>query len=75
VFEADNGEVVGATPIRRLVPVEAYLKVQKRYAHLFKPTRRDDVIAQLQAVADRNIRRFGLLDPAAEREKPLEAPR
>jgi hypothetical protein len=33
-----------------------------RYAHLFKPERRDDVIDRLQARADRNIKRFGLLD-------------
>ena len=42
--------------------MEEYLKVQRRYAHLFKPERRDDVIDALQARADRNIRRFGLID-------------
>jgi pyruvate ferredoxin oxidoreductase beta subunit len=63
VFEAERGEVVSATPIRHRIPVEDFLKTQKRYAHLFAPTRRDDAIARLQAAADRNIRRFGLLDP------------
>ena len=62
VFEAVDGEVVGAAQIRRRVPVEEYLKPQKRFAHLFAPTRRDDVIAALQAKADANIRRYGLLD-------------
>ena len=60
VFEAEAGEVVSATKIRKRVPVESYLKPQKRYAHLFKPERRDDVIARIQAHADRNIQRFGL---------------
>lgn len=61
VFEAEHGEVVRATPIRKQVPVEEYLKLQKRFAHLFKPERHDDVIAHLQHLADRNIQRYGLL--------------
>jgi pyruvate ferredoxin oxidoreductase beta subunit len=62
VFEAQDGDITGATKIRRQVPVEDYLRPQKRYAHLFSPKRRDDVIDRLQARADRNIARFGLLD-------------
>ena len=61
VFEAEHGEVVSSTPIRQRVPVEEYLKLQGRYAHLFRPTRRDDVIDRLQAMADRNIERYGLV--------------
>jgi pyruvate ferredoxin oxidoreductase beta subunit len=62
VFEAEAGEVVSATPIRRQVPVTEYLRLQARYAHLFHPGERTDVIARIQASADRNISRFGLLD-------------
>lgn len=62
VFAAEHGEVVASTPIRRRVPVEEYLALQGRYAHLFRPTRRDDVIARLQAMADRNITRYGLCE-------------
>ena len=61
VFEAEAGEVTGVSKIRRQQPVEEYLKTQRRYAHLFKPERRGDVIDALQARADRNIRRFGLI--------------
>jgi pyruvate ferredoxin oxidoreductase beta subunit len=61
VFEAEHGEVTNASPIRRVIPVEDYLKKQKRFAHLFKPSRREDVIAKLQAMADRNIARYQLL--------------
>lgn len=60
VFEAERGEVVAVSPIRRRVPVEEYLRPQRRYAHLFDPVLRTDVIERLQAMADRNIRRFGL---------------
>jgi pyruvate ferredoxin oxidoreductase beta subunit len=62
VFEAEHGEVVGVSKIRRPLPVEEYLRPQRRYAHLFGKTPRPDVVAHIQAGADRNIRRFGLLD-------------
>ena len=66
VFEAEHGEVVASTPIRHKVNVEEYLKLQVRYSHLFAPTRRDDVINDLQAVADKNIRRYNLMGNESE---------
>jgi len=60
VFEAEGGTVVAATAIRHRIPVEDYLRPQKRYAHLFEPVLRTEVIARIQAIADRNIARFGL---------------
>ncbi len=63
VFEAEHGEITSVAKIRRRVPVEDYLKPQKRFAHLFAPQRRDEVIARLQAQADRNIREYRLVDP------------
>jgi pyruvate ferredoxin oxidoreductase beta subunit len=62
VFEAEHGDITGVTKIRRRRPVEDYLKLQKRYAHLFGPDGHPDVIARIQAIADRNIERFGLVD-------------
>jgi len=62
VFEAEAGQVTGVLKIRRQVPVEDYLKPQKRFAHLFGKHPDVATIARLQARADRNIRRFGLLD-------------
>lgn len=66
VFEAEHGEVVGVSPIRARVPVEQYLRPQRRYAHLFGSAPRPDVIEKIQAIADRNIRKFGLLPTATE---------
>ncbi len=63
VFEAEQGVVTAVAKIRRRVPVVDYLQPQKRFAHLFAPQRRDDVIARLQAQADRNIREYRLIDP------------
>jgi pyruvate ferredoxin oxidoreductase beta subunit len=65
VFEAEHGEVVSVSKIRRQAPVEEYLRLQRRFAHLFGDPPRTDVIERLQAIADRNIRRFGLLDEEA----------
>jgi pyruvate ferredoxin oxidoreductase beta subunit len=62
VFEAEAGEVTAVSPIRRQVPVDEYLRPQRRYAHLFKPVERRDVIDRIQSRADRNIARFGLLE-------------
>jgi pyruvate ferredoxin oxidoreductase beta subunit len=62
VFEAVHGEVTAVSKIRRKSPVEEYLRPQKRFAHLFGKTPRADVIARIQQNADRNIRRYGLLD-------------
>jgi pyruvate ferredoxin oxidoreductase beta subunit len=62
VFEAEHGEVTAVTKIRQRVPVEAYLKPQKRFAHLFGSPGHPEMLAHIQADADRNIRRFKLLD-------------
>ena len=61
VFEAENGEVTSSLKIRRPLPVEDYLKLQKRYAHLFGKHPAVATIARIQAQADKNIRRYGLL--------------
>jgi pyruvate ferredoxin oxidoreductase beta subunit len=63
VFEAEFGEVVRASRIRRPAPVTEYLRLQTRFTHLFDEdgnSARPDTIAALQALADRNIRRYGL---------------
>ena len=61
LFEAVDGEVTGRRLIRRRVPVDEYLRLQARFAHLFKDERGRERLAQIQAIADRNIKRFGLV--------------
>ena len=61
VFEAEHGEITHVTKIRHRVPVEEYLKPQKRFAHLFGGHAHPEMVKKIQANADRNIRRFGLL--------------
>jgi pyruvate ferredoxin oxidoreductase beta subunit len=62
LFEAEGGEVTGRTRIRAKVPVAEYLEPQERFAHLFGRTPDTARLASIQAAADRNIARFGLLD-------------
>ncbi|TAN75083.1 MAG: pyruvate ferredoxin oxidoreductase [Gallionella sp.] len=62
VFEARHGEVTGVLKIRRKQAVEEYLKPQRRFAHLFGNDPHTEVIARIQAIADRNIRKYNLLD-------------
>jgi pyruvate ferredoxin oxidoreductase beta subunit len=62
VFEAVHGEVTAVTKIRQRVPVEEYLRPQKRFAHVFGAKAQPQVLQRIQAQADRNIKRFGLLD-------------
>ncbi|HSS66983.1 MAG TPA: thiamine pyrophosphate-dependent enzyme [Nocardioidaceae bacterium] len=66
VFEAEHGEVTSVSKIRRQVPVEEYLRIQGRYAHLFGDHPRPDIVARIQARADRNIERFGLRSDGPE---------
>jgi pyruvate ferredoxin oxidoreductase beta subunit len=61
VFEAEDGIVTGVSQIRHQLPVEEYLRPQRRFAHLFGDPGHPDVIARIQQRADRNIARFGLV--------------
>lgn len=61
LFEAEFGEVTGVTHIRQRRPVADYLRLQGRFAHVFKPGN-EWQLERLQQLADANIRKFGLLE-------------
>jgi pyruvate ferredoxin oxidoreductase beta subunit len=65
VIEAEGGELTEVSKIRSKQPVEEYLRPQKRYAHLFGENGRPDLVARLQAEADKNIARYGLVEEDA----------
>ena len=44
------------------MPVEDYLRLQKRFAHLFVSKPDEARLSRIQANADRNIAKFGLMD-------------
>jgi pyruvate ferredoxin oxidoreductase beta subunit len=75
VFEAEGGNVVRVSKLRHQVPVEEYLRVQGRFRHLFGEDGRSvrpNAIAGLQALADRNIRRYDLLQNSTRPHDPKE---
>ena len=59
LFEGEYGEITSVTKIRKQVPVEEYLKPQRRFAHVVKSP---EQLSAVQAIADRNIRKFSLLE-------------
>ncbi len=61
IFEAEHGRITHARKIRRQVPVREYLKLQKRFAHLFRGGEEDPRVARLQAICDAHIAEYGLL--------------
>ncbi|MDR2724412.1 MAG: hypothetical protein LBB25_04420 [Holosporaceae bacterium] len=60
LFEAQYGKLYGSIPIDDPIPVEDYLKPQKRFAHLFGKNATPDAVSVLQEVANSNIVKYGL---------------
>ncbi|MHC1575834.1 MAG: pyruvate synthase subunit PorB [Methanosarcinaceae archaeon] len=60
LYEMEDGEVTKVKKIMKPKPVEDYLKMQKRFKHLFTMEGGDDTIKKIQALADENIVKFGL---------------
>ena len=50
--EARDGEVRHTYIPNRFRPVEEYLQPQRRFRHLFQPTRQDDLLVQIQSKVD-----------------------
>jgi pyruvate ferredoxin oxidoreductase beta subunit len=61
LVEWESGEVVRVRKIKK-IPVEDYLKVQRRFRHLMRGEAGKAKIAEIQAVADANIKKYGLVD-------------
>lgn len=60
LYEMENGEIKGVRKIKNRKPVEEYLKVQGRFKHLFNMEGRTEDIKKIQAIADWNVKHFGL---------------
>jgi pyruvate ferredoxin oxidoreductase beta subunit len=59
LVEWENGEVVRVRKIKQ-IPVEEYLRPQRRFRHLFRSEEGKKHIAEIQAIADGNVRKYGL---------------
>lgn len=61
LFEMQDGSVTSVRRIKKKIPVEEYLKTQKRFRHLFSTDQGREVIKGIQALADANIKKYALL--------------
>lgn len=72
VIEYVDGELANVRTISKPEPVEEYLKLQGRFRHLFSAPGGEAEIAKIQAIADANIRKFGLVKEQPKEEKVEE---
>ncbi len=73
LFEMEDGKVTGVRRIKKKIPVTEYLRAQRRFRHLFTDDRGQAELAELQALADRNIERYGLLGRSGDEESEASA--
>jgi pyruvate ferredoxin oxidoreductase beta subunit len=62
VYEAYDGQVTSVRKIRRRIAVDEYLKLQKRFSHLFSAKSDGKALKAIQAVADANIAALRLVE-------------
>jgi pyruvate ferredoxin oxidoreductase beta subunit len=61
LYEMEDGEVTKVRKLgKNIKPVEDYLKMQRRFRHLFSMEGGEEEIAKIQAIADKNIEVYGL---------------
>ena len=60
ILEYQDGKLISVKTIDAPKPVDEYLKLQGRYAHLFTERGKGE-IAKIQAIADSNMKKYGLL--------------
>jgi len=59
IYEMQNGKITSVKKIKRK-PVEEYLKMQRRFRHLFEKEGGEEEIKKIQEIADGNTEQFGL---------------
>ncbi len=60
LVEYEHGKLVRVRKLKQRKPVEEYLKIQRRFRHLFKHEMGRDILDQLQRIADENAEKYGL---------------
>ena len=59
LFEMENGQLVRTKNVSKRKPVEAYLKAQNRFRHLFTMEGGAEQVRHIQAIADSNAAKYG----------------
>ncbi len=60
LYEIENGAVTNVRKLKNRKPVEEYLRMQGRFKHLFMMQGGAEEIKKIQAIADWNVKHFGL---------------
>ncbi|HLB70693.1 MAG TPA: thiamine pyrophosphate-dependent enzyme [Candidatus Methanoperedens sp.] len=60
LYEMENGVITNVKKLRNIKPVEEYLRAQGRFKHLFTAESGVEEIKKIQAIADWNVKNFGL---------------
>ncbi len=60
IFEMENGKITNVKKLKDRKPVEEYLKVQGRFKHLFEKEGGEEVLEELQKIADSNAEKIGI---------------
>ena len=69
LFEMEDGKIIKVRKLKKKTPVEEYLKSQKRFRHMFSGTGAVEEIKAVQALADENIEKYGLLTQTSEKDQ------
>jgi pyruvate ferredoxin oxidoreductase beta subunit len=72
LFEMENGSISSIRKIKKKIPVEEYLKAQKRFRHLFSTDKGRQAIEKIQTLADQNIERYGLIKKEAHENEGMQ---
>ncbi|MFZ5633902.1 MAG: thiamine pyrophosphate-dependent enzyme [Bacillota bacterium] len=59
VVEFENGKLTSVMKFKSMLPVENYLKRQKRFSHLFDGSN-SEMLNKIQRMADGNVEKYGL---------------
>lgn len=66
LFEMEGGKITRVRKIKEKIPVEEYLKTQRRFRHLTGGDQPPEEALKLQKLADENIAKYGLLKGSEE---------
>jgi pyruvate ferredoxin oxidoreductase beta subunit len=61
LFEMEYGRITTVRKMKKKVPVEEYLKGQRRFRHLLGSDEGREAIAEIQSLADANIEKYGVM--------------
>lgn len=62
MVEYEQGKLAAVKKLAKPKPVEEYLRPQRRFAHVFDRPNCAGVLAEIQAIANANIQKYGLSD-------------